>query len=88
MLATHAGQSMREVVSGASDVARLIDGISQASKAQSPDTVEFSHGMKELEKGMEIDTENVGQVASASDNLSAQAQALRDSLSVSLSARH
>jgi methyl-accepting chemotaxis protein len=88
MLATHAGQSMRKVVSGAGDVARLIDEISQASQAQSLDIVEFSHGMDELEKGMEIDTENVRQVASASDNLSARAQALKDSMSVFLIARY
>jgi methyl-accepting chemotaxis protein len=81
-LASRAGETMREVVGQVQAVAQLVEHISTASDAQSRDLDQFSNGIAQMDAMLERDVGHVHGMASASDHLSAQAQALRDAMAV------
>ncbi|HTI16678.1 MAG TPA: methyl-accepting chemotaxis protein [Trinickia sp.] len=83
-LASHAGETMRNVMGQVGEVAQLVDDISATSEAQSRDLDEFSDGISQIDHMLGRDVAHVQGVACASGHLREQAQALRDAMAVFL----
>lgn len=77
-IASETEQSMLEVVNGANKVVSIIGEITQASKAQSLEILQVKQGVNQVSSVVQTNSATAEESAAASEELSGQAQLLKD----------
>ena len=76
--AQNTSDSMLAVVAQADQMSGLIDGIAQNTSRQAQDAAEISQGIEQISQVVESNVDNAQKSAAASEELSGQAQMLKD----------